>query len=54
MLNKALVDTVAHTLPDAQANTVHNTLINVKAEALIDMLPVTLLKAESETWGLVK
>ena len=47
----ALVDTVPHTLPEAEANTVDNTLVNVRAEALMDILAVTLLKAESDTWG---
>ena len=47
----ALVDTVAHTLPEAEANTVKNTLVNVRVEALIDKLAVTPLEAESDTWG---
>ena len=47
----ALVDSVAHTRPDAEANTVGNTLVTVKAAALIGKLAVTLLKAEYDTWG---
>ena len=47
----ALVDSVAHPRPDAEANTVGNTLVTVKAAALIGKLAVTLLKAEYDTWG---
>lgn len=50
----ALVDTVAHTLPEAKANTVDSTLVNVRAEALINKLGVTLLEAESDTCGRVE
>jgi len=45
---KALVDTldetlpVAHTQAEAEANSVNNTLLDVKAEALIDKPAVTL------------
>ena len=47
----AIVDSVAHTRPDAEDNTVDNTLVTVKAAALIGKLAVTLLKAEYNTWG---
>lgn len=46
-----VVRTVAHTLPGAETNTVENTFVNVTVEALIDKLSVTLVIAESETWG---
>ena len=41
----AVVDTFAHTLAKAEANTVDNTLGDAKAEALIDKLVVTLIDA---------
>lgn len=47
----ALVDSVARTRPDIEANTVDNTLVTVKAAALIGKLGVTLLEAEYDTWG---
>ena len=40
---------MAHTLAEAQANTLNNTPVDVKAEALIDKAAVTLLDAEPET-----
>ena len=42
----ALVDTLAHTLGEAEASTVDNTLVGVKAKALINKLAMTLLEAE--------
>ena len=46
-----LLDWFEHTLPGAETNTVENTLVNVRVEALIDKLAVTLLEAKSDTWG---
>ena len=42
---------MAHILAEAEANRVDNTLLDVKAEALIDKLAVTLLEAEPDTLG---
>ena len=42
---------MAHILAEAKANRVDNTLVDVKAEALIDKLAVTLLEAEPDTLG---
>ena len=38
----ALVDTFAHNLAEVKASRVDNTLLDVKTEALIDILAVTL------------
>ena len=42
---------MAHILAEAEANRVDNTLVDVKPEALIDKLAVTLLEAEPDTLG---
>ena len=44
---------MAHILAEADANRVDITLVDVKAEALIDKLAVTLLEAEPEDKALV-
>ena len=47
----AVVDTFAHTLSKAEANTLDNTLGDAKAEGLIVKLVVTLIDAKHKTLG---
>ena len=45
----ALVDTLAYTLAEAEANTPNNILVDAKAEAQIDKLGLTFLDASPKT-----
>ena len=45
----ALVDTLANTLAEAEANTPNNILVDAKAEAQIDKLGLTFLDASPKT-----
>ena len=49
MQAKALVETLVHNLPDAEADTHWDKFGDVKAEALADPLAVTLAEGGAET-----